>query len=346
MPRQAILDTPHGSIHTPVFMPVGTVASVKGLTTEEVSATGAQIMLSNTYHLHLTPGEQVIKQLGGLHEVMHWQKPILTDSGGFQVFSLGAIRTINEEGVTFKNPKNGSSVMLSPEKVVQIQFDLGSDIIMPLDDVISLSNERERAREAVERTHRWMKRAIVEHARLVAKTGTKPLLFGIAQGGLDKDLRKFSLEFMNSQEVDGIAIGGLSVGEPRLEMHEMLTYLEDLYDTQRPRYLMGIGHPVDVQFAIEHGIDMFDCVLPTRNGRHGTAWIGGDQQIQLRKQMYITDKSVLDPGCDCYTCTTGYSKGYLCHLVRSKELLAGRLLSIHNLRYLQRICESYQLPLQ
>ena len=265
-------------------MPVATRGVVKGLTPAEAKATGAQVLLANTYHLHIQPGEKLVKKLGGLHEFTGWNGPILTDSGGFQVFSLAKVRKITEEGVIFKNLSSGNEVVISPEKSMQIQFDLDSDIIMAFDDLTGLDpSARPRTKEAVERTHRWLARCISEFNRLLnsskgrtLKEGTtlqRPLLFGIVQGGLDKKLRDKSLEFVQSRSVDGVAIGGLAVGESRKEMYDMLKYLASRYDPSKIRYLMGVGEPVDMRLAIENGIDMFDCVLPTRNGRHGSVWI-------------------------------------------------------------------------
>ncbi len=344
--RAGIINLSRTSIRTPVFMPVGTRAAIKGLTPAQVLRTGAQIILANTYHLHLSPGEDVIAAAGGLHRFMNWPKAVLTDSGGFQVFSLSKIRKITDDGVIFNNPKNGDEILLTPEKSIQIQHQLGADIIMAFDDVVGLKHERKRQREAMERTHRWLLRCIKEHQRLLAARPTRavppPKLFGIVQGGLDKKLRAKSLEFVQSLAVDGVAIGGLSVGETRQEMYDMLAFLAERYDVVRPRYLMGVGHPLDLRYAIESGIDMMDCVLPTRNARHGSVWVGEDKQISLRGSIYKRDFSQLDKTCDCCTCSKGYSRAYLNHLIRSGETLGGVLLSIHNLRYLQRICEQYQ----
>ncbi len=340
--RVGTLTLGSSSVRTPLFMPVGTRASVKSLSNEQVLSTGAKIILGNTYHLHLKPGEKIIERAGGLHSFTKWPGLMLTDSGGFQVFSLGKIRKITEKGVEFTDPENGSRIFISPEDSIRIQHDIGADIIMAFDDVVDLANESHRQEEAMERTHRWLKRSIAEHKRLSRKKTNSPKLFGIAQGGLDKKLRKESLSFVQRQDVDGIAIGGLSVGEPRGEMHNMLEYLEPLYDPRKPHYLMGVGHPIDMRFAIEHGIDMFDCVLPTRNARHGTAWIEGDEQVNLKSARFSDSNELLDANCDCYTCATGYKRSYLRHLVRVGEVLGGTLLSIHNLRYLQRICEEYQ----
>ncbi|MDB5160790.1 MAG: Queuine tRNA-ribosyltransferase [Candidatus Saccharibacteria bacterium] len=343
--RSGILNTRRGPVSTPFFMPVATRGAVKGVTVEEVAATGAQVLLSNTYHLHLQPGEALIKKFGGLHEFNRWSGPILTDSGGFQVFSLAHVRKITEEGVKFKDPKTGDMVFISPEISMQIQFSLGSDIIMAFDDLTGLAPDaRGRTEEAVERTHRWLTRCIAEFNRLTKDLSVeqKPLLFGIVQGGLDKKLRAKSLEFVQSQSVDGISIGGLSVGEPREEMHKMLQYLAPLYDPGRPRYLMGVGHPIDFKYAIENGIDMMDCVMPTRNGRHGSVWINGDQTINLRNAAFMEDKQPIEQGCDCYACAQGYSRAFLRHLFKMEDPLSGRLASIHNLRYLHRICEQYR----
>ncbi len=343
--RSGILTTRAGKVRTPLFMPVGTRGAVKSLTPDQVVTTGAQIILGNTYHLHLQPGEEVVRKLGGLHEFTRWKGPILTDSGGFQVFSLGHINKTTEDGVTFKDPKTGDTIFLSPEKSMRIQFALGSDIIMAFDDVVGLDDvSRKREKEAFDRTHRWLERSLKEFQLLTKGMSDeeRPLLFGIAQGGLDKELRKQSLARVQALPVDGIAIGGLSVGETREEMHDMLQYLGPLYDPNRPHYLMGVGDPIDMRVAIENGVDMMDCVLPTRNARHGTAWITGDKKIHLTNARFIEDTNVIDPGCDCTTCMSGYTKGYLRHQFKVGETLAGTLTSIHNIRYLERLCEDYR----
>jgi len=340
------LKTRAGSVKTPFFMPVATRGAVKGLDSPEVKATGAQALLANTYHLHLAPGEKQVKKLGGLHQFARWPGPILTDSGGFQVFSLSHVRKITEEGVTFKDPASGNQVFITPEKSMQIQFDLGSDIIMAFDDLTGLDPNKAKVREAeaVERTHRWLLRCIKEFQKLAKGLSDKerPLLFGIAQGGLNKELRRQSVEHVQSTEVDGLAIGGLSVGEGTKEMHQMLKFLAPLYDPKRVRYLMGVGEPNNLRYAIEHGIDMFDCVLPTRNGRHGSVWVSGDKKLNLKNGSHATDKSPIDKKCDCYTCQQGYTRAYIRHLFKMNDPLAGRLASLHNLRYLQRICEEYR----
>lgn len=341
--RSGFLNTPRGRVNTPFFMPVGTRGAVKGLEPTEVEQGGAQVMLANTYHLHLRPGEKVIKKLGGLHSFSGWQGPILTDSGGFQVFSLAKVRKITEEGVLFKDDSSGTETLITPEKSMQIQIDLDSDIIMAFDDLTGLSKtEKGRTPEAAERTHRWLERCIKEFNRLTKDVKNKPLLFGIVQGGLDKKLRAASLKFVQSITVDGIAIGGLAVGETRAEMYRVLDHLAKQYDSSRPHYLMGIGEPTDMRYAIERGIDMFDCVLPTRGGRHGVAWVKGDKKINLANSHFASDKSVVDRGCDCHTCRSDYSRAYIRHLFKSSDPLAGKLVSIHNLRYLHRLCEEYQ----
>lgn len=344
--RTGNITTRVGNVLTPTFMPDGTRGAVKSLTPEMVMSTGVGVVLANTYHLHLQPGEDVVMKLGGLHKFTNQDLPILTDSGGFQVFSLSHINKITEEGVHFKDPKTGDNVFLSPEKSIQIQFKLGADMMVAFDDVTALDDKgRSRTLEAFERTHRWLGRSIAEFKRLTegVSSDERPLLFGVVQGGLDKKLRKRSLELVQASEVDGIAIGGLSVGESREDMHNMLAYLADLYDDSlRPRFLLGVGDPTDLRFAIEHGIDMLDCVLPTRNARHATAWVTGDKKIHLTNVKFKKDKSVIDDACDCYTCAQGFSKGFLRHQFKVGEPLAGTLVSIHNIRYLQRICEEYR----
>lgn len=344
--RTGLLKTRTASVNTPFFMPVATRGAVKGLEPPEVAATGAEVLLSNTYHMHLAPGEKQVKKLGGLHVFCRWPGPILTDSGGFQVFSLANIRKITEEGVVFKDPASGRETLITPERSMRIQLDLGADIIMAFDDVTGLDPGKDKVREAeaVERTHRWLIRCIAEFKKLTRELSDKerPLLFGIQQGGLDKKLRQKSLQFVQSTEVDGIAVGGLSVGETTKEMHGMLDFLAPLYDPAKIRYLMGVGEPSNMRFAIEHGIDMFDCVLPTRNGRHGTVWISGDKRLNLKNTGHSTDTQPIDKKCDCYACQQGYSRAYLRHLFKVADPLAGRLASIHNLRYLQRICEEYR----
>ncbi len=344
--RSGILKTRAGEVLTPTFMPDGTRGAVKGLTPEQVKSTGVQVVLANTYHLHMQPGEKTIAKLGGLHAFTNQSLPILTDSGGFQVFSLAHISKITEEGVTFKDPATGDAIFLSPEKSIQIQLSLGSDMMVAFDDVTALDEKgRGRTTEAFERTHRWLERSLAEFQRLTKnmKTKERPLLFGVVQGGLDKKLRKRSLEIVQSLEVDGIAIGGLSVGETRAEMHSMLDFLAPLYDdSSRPHFLLGVGEPIDLRHATERGIDMLDCVLPTRNARHGTAWITGDKKIHLTNSQFITDSKPIDPKCDCTTCQAEYSRAFLRQQFKVGDSLAGTLVSIHNIRYLERICERYR----
>lgn len=332
-------------IKTPTFMPDGTRGAVKSLTPEMVQSTGVGVVLANTYHLHLQPGEDVVAELGGLHEFTRQTLPMLTDSGGFQVFSLSHINTITEEGVHFKDPRTGDMNFLSPERSIQIQMKLGADMIVAFDDVVALDEVgRKRTLEAFERTHRWLERSIAEYQRLTKDMPEeqRPLLFGVVQGGLDRDLRKKSLEIVQNSEVGGIAIGGLSVGETREEMHEMLEFLAPLYDdSPRPRFLLGVGDPRDLRKAIECGIDMLDCVIPTRNGRHGSIWTSGDNRINLTNEIHKNATDIIDDICDCYTCRSGYSRGFLRHQFKVGEPLAGTLASIHNIRYLQRICEEY-----
>lgn len=346
--RSAILNTRRMPVVTPTFMPDGTRGVVKSMTPEQVASTGTQVVLANTYHLHLQPGERIVRSLGGLHAFGKWQGPILTDSGGFQVFSLSKLRKITEEGVEFKHPVTGEMRMITPEKSIQIQFDLGADMIVAFDHLAGLgqgSNDK-GVLEAFERTHRWLERCIAEYNRqtIGMTSEQKPILFGVVQGGLDKKLRQKSLHIVQSSSVGGIAIGGLSVGETKSEMYDILEFLADYYDdSARPRFLLGVGDPPDIRFAIEHGIDMLDCVLPTRNARHATVWVNGDKKIHLTNSQFVDDREVIDPGCDCYTCVSGYSKGFLRHQFKVKEPLAGTLCSIHNLRYLQKICESYRV---
>lgn len=327
-------------------MPVATLGAVKGLEPEEVAATGAPVLLANTYHLHLAPGEKQVKKFGGLHTFSRWPGPILTDSGGFQVFSLAHVRKITEDGVIFKDPASGRQVLITPEKSMRIQFDLDADIIMAFDDLTGLDPAKAKVREAeaVARTHRWLERCITEFKKLTKglPEAKRPLLFGIAQGGLDKELRRQSVEFVQSTGVDGLAIGGLSVGESKREMHGMLDYLAPFYDPAKVRYLMGVGQPDNLRFAIERGIDMLDCVLPTRNGRHGSVWLSGDKKLNLNNRSHSTDKGPIDKRCDCQACQQGYSRAFLRHLFKTGDPLAGRLASIHNLRYLQRICATYR----
>jgi len=329
--RAGVLGVRGFEVNTPTFMPDGTRGAVKSLTPEMVKSTGVQVVLANTYHLHLMPGEDTVASLGGIHEFTKQDLPMLTDSGGFQVFSLSHINKITEEGV----------------KSIQIQIKLGADMIVAFDDVVALDQVgRARTLEAFERTHRWLERSIAEFERLTQDIHEeqRPLLFGVVQGGLDKELRRKSLEIVQSLPVGGIAIGGLSVGETREEMHEMMEFLAPLYDdSPRPRFLLGVGDPVDLRKAIECGIDMLDCVLPTRNARHGSVWTSGDKRLNLKSEIHKLSTNVIDDICDCYACKSGFSRGFLRHQFKVGEPLAGTLASIHNIRHLQRICEEYSL---
>lgn len=344
--RAGVLKVRGYEIKTPTFMPDGTRGAVKSLTPEMVQSTGVGVVLANTYHLHLQPGEDVVAELGGLHEFTRQSLPMLTDSGGFQVFSLSHISKITEEGVQFKDPRTGDMNFLSPEKSIQIQMKLSADMIVAFDDVVSLDEQgRKRTEEAFERTHRWLERSIAEYKKLTkgVSESEKPLLFGVVQGGLDKDLRKKSLKIVQNSEVGGIAIGGLSVGETREEMYEMLEFLAPLYDdSARPRFLLGVGDPRDLRKAIECGIDMLDCVIPTRNGRHGSVWTSGDKRINIINEIHSKSRDIIYDICDCYTCVNKFSLGFLRHQFKVGEPLAGTLASIHNIRYLQRICEEYR----
>lgn len=404
--RQGVLHTRRGDVQTPTFMPDGTRGVVKSLLPEQVAAAGVQVVLANTYHLHLQPGEEIVKSLGGVHGFGKWQGPILTDSGGFQVFSLSKLRKITEDGVTFKHPVTGEMRTITPETSIRIQLELGADMIVAFDHLTGLDDKsRKDTLDAFERTHRWLERCIREFKRLTdhMKPEERPILFGVVQGGLDLELRRKSLEIVQNSDVGGIAIGGLSVGETKEEMYKVLELLAPLYDDSgRPRFLLGVGDPPDLRFAVEHGIDMLDCVLPTRNARHATVWVhrpctcsakpgkasltaasrpasavdplrssltvpnvrlaGGtrgndkirlackacgdtgyiDEKIHLTNAKYTEDPEPIMPGCDCYTCVSGYSRGFLRHQFKVGEPLAGSLASIHNLRYLTRICEEYR----
>ncbi len=343
--RKGEFKTRRGIVQTPTFMPDATRGAVKSLTPEQVYGTGVQVVLNNTYHLHLMPGEKIVSLLGGVHGFGNWKGPILTDSGGFQVFSLSKLRKITEEGVTFKHPVTGEMRTITPEKSIQIQLELGSDMIVAFDHLTGLDDEsRKDTLEAFERTHRWLERCIQEFKRLTKDMtqDERPLLFGVVQGGLDLELRKKSLDIVQASDVDGIAIGGLSVGETQAEMFRVLEHLAPHYDPVRPRFLLGVGTPSDLRFAYEHGIDMADCVLPTRNARHATVWTDNDEKIHLTNAKYAEDPTPIQEGCDCYACANGFHKAFLRHQFKVTEPLAGSLASIHNLRYLTRICEGYR----
>lgn len=325
--RLGRLHTPRGIINTPIFMPVGTAATVKAMTPEELKEINAEIILSNTYHLYLRPGHELIKKAGGLHKFMNWDKPILTDSGGFQVFSLGDLRKISEEGVEFRSHIDGSKHFLSPEKATEIQNALGSDIMMAFDECAPYPAEYDYVKKSMERTTRWAKRCKDAHQNPESQA-----LFGIIQGGMYKDLREQSVKELVALDFPGYSVGGLSVGEPKELMNEVLDYTVPLLPADKPRYLMGVGSPDALIDGVIRGIDMFDCVLPTRIARNGTC-MTSEGQVVIKNAKYTEDFSPLDSNCTCYTCQN-YSRAYLRHLYKGKEILSARLLTIHNLHFL------------
>lgn len=323
--RTGVLQTSHGQVETPIFMPVGTKATVKAMLPEELKKIGSQIILGNTYHLHLRPGEKLIQKLGGLHRFMNWNGPILTDSGGFQVFSLSGLRKISEEGVEFKSHLDGRKYFLSPETSMEIQMDLGSDIIMAFDECLKYPSTEKETIASMNMTHRWLERCKKAMSR------EESLLFGIVQGGLEYKTRIQSMEQICSVDLPGYALGGFSVGEPIHLMHELVVEVGHKMPADKPRYLMGVGTPLDLILMVDAGMDMFDCVMPTRVARNGLlyTWQG---KINIKRQEYKEDPEVLDPECGCYTCKH-YSKAYLRHLFLSGEILSARLNTIHNLHF-------------
>ncbi|MCB0379564.1 MAG: tRNA guanosine(34) transglycosylase Tgt, partial [Bdellovibrionales bacterium] len=323
--RAATLQTAHGPVQTPVFMAVGTRATVKAMTNEELADNGCQVVLGNTYHLHLRPGEKTIAKMGGLHKFMNWKGPILTDSGGFQVFSLSKLRKITEEGVQFSSHIDGAKLFISPEKSMEIQMDLGSDIIMAFDECPAYPSTNQQLIESMDLTIRWLKRC-KEHM-----TRKESLLFGIVQGGLEYDLRMQSLEKTLDVELPGYALGGFSVGEPIEMMHKLVSKVAHQMPADKPRYLMGVGTPLDLVLAVDSGIDMFDCVMPTRVARNGTLYTS-QGKLSIKRAEYKEDPSPLDPECGCYTCKN-YTKSYLRHLFMTGEILGSRLNTLHNLHY-------------
>lgn len=325
--RRGRITFSRGSIETPAFMPVGTYGSVKSMTPEEVADTGAEILLGNTFHLMLRPGTDVISAHGDLHDFMRWQKPILTDSGGFQVFSLGDLRKITEQGVHFRSPVNGDKVFMGPEESMAVQRALGSDIVMIFDECTPYPADEGTAAESMRLSLRWAERSKQAHG------DSQSALFGIVQGGMHEALRDESLAGLKKIGFDGYAIGGLSVGEPKEDMLRILTHLADKMPTDKPRYLMGVGRPEDLVEAVCLGVDMFDCVMPTRNARNGHLFVH-EGVIKIRNSRFKDDTSALDPYCDCYTCQN-YSRAYLHHLDRTGEMLGPRLKTIHNLHYYQ-----------
>ena len=330
MARLGQVTTPHSTFETPCFMPVGTQATVKTLSKEEIESTGAGIILGNTYHLWNQPGHKIIERAGGLHKFMNWDRSILTDSGGFQVFSLAKLRDIKEEGVTFSHHKSGAKLFLSPEKAIEIQNSLGSDIMMSFDECPPYPATRKYMIDSVERTIRWAKRGLEAHQRPDVQG-----LFGIVQGGNYQDIREYCAKELTALPFDGYSIGGLSVGEPKSIQNEVLTYTTPLLPEDKPRYLMGVGSPGAILDGVERGIDMFDCVLPTRIARHSAAMTSRGR-LMLKNKEFEEDFTTLDPECDCYTCRY-YTKAYLRHLVKADEILGARLISLHNIHFLQNL---------
>jgi queuine tRNA-ribosyltransferase len=336
--RRGRMTFPRGTIDTPAFMPVGTYGTVKAMRPEQVAETGAQILLGNTFHLMIKPGADIIEEMGGLHEFMHWPGPILTDSGGFQVFSLAKLRKLTEEGVCFRSPKDGAKIMLTPERSMEIQRQLNSDIVMQFDECTPYPIEKNKAQISMELSLRWALRCKTAH-------GDSPnALFGIIQGGMYNDLRSRSLEGLLNIGFDGYAIGGLSVGEPKHLMMEALDHICPQMPDDRPRYLMGVGTPMDLVDGVVRGVDMFDCVMPTRNARNGHLFIEGGI-VKIRNSQYRRDYTPLDPSCDCYTCKN-YTRAYLHHLFRCGELLSSHLNTVHNLHYYQRLMAQLRLAIE
>lgn len=335
--RYGILHTPHGDVEVPMFMPVGTLANVKMLTPEEIKALGAGVILANTYHLALRPGEDIVEKAGGLHKFMNYDGPILTDSGGFQVFSLAKRREITEEGVTFQNHLNGDTLHFTPEKVIEIEEKLGADIIMSLDECVGYPATYEYMKQSVDRTLRWAKRGKDAHK-------TNSALFGIVQGGEFSDLRRYCAENLAKMDFDGYSIGGTSIGEPKDVCIKMIEYSVPYLPFDKPRYLMGVGSLDYILEGIERGIDMFDCVLPTRLARHGSLYTATGR-LNIKKAEYKEDFTPIEEDCDCYTCKH-FTKAYLRHLYVANEALSQRLMSIHNLRFLIRVVEGARKAIQ
>ena len=329
--RLGVLHTPHGDIPTPIYMPVGTQATVKAMTPREMEELGAKIILSNTYHLHLRPGEDIVREAGGLHSFMDWRHPILTDSGGFQVFSLSGLRKITEEGAAFRSHLDGSKHFISPEKSMEIQQALGADIAMAFDVCSPYPCDHKTAEEAMHRTHRWAERCKKYHTR------EDQALFGIVQGAFYEDLRIESAKTLADMDFPGYGIGGLSVGEPKPVMYEMLEKIEPYMPKNKPRYLMGVGTPDCFLEGVLRGVDMFDCVLATRIARNGTVFTRNGRLV-IRNATYARDFEPLEEGCDCYACQQ-FSRAYIRHLIKAEEITGARLASIHNLRFLIRMME-------
>ena len=327
--RAGRINTPHGQVETPAFLPVGTQGTLKGLTFDQVLACGTQLVLANSYHLYLRPGHELVKEAGGLHDFIGWGKAILTDSGGFQVFSLDALRRITDDGVFFKDHKDGKQHYIDPAKSMEVQNALGADIIMAFDDCVKNPATHAEAKAAMERTHVWLDRCIEAHVR-----AHEQALFGIVQGSVYEDLREISANYVTDRNLPGYAIGGVAVGEEREAIEKIVMFTAKFLPKEKPRYLMGIGTPWDIAYAIRCGIDMFDCVSPTRLARHGSAFTP-EGRISLRTSKYMHDLGPLETGCPCYTCKN-HNRAYLHHLVRAKETAGGSLLSIHNISFLIR----------
>ena len=336
--RRGQITFPRGTIQTPAFMPVGTYGTVKAVTTDQVSDSGAEILLGNTFHLMLRPGAERVASLGGLHRMIHWDKPILTDSGGFQVFSLGKMRRITEEGVSFRSPVDGSEVWLDPERSMAVQRQLGSDIVMIFDECTPYPVSYEESRRSMELSLRWAERSLIAH-------GDSPsALFGIVQGSMFLDQRDQSLDALIEMGFDGYAVGGLSVGEPKDEMFKVIRHIAPALPINQPRYVMGVGKPEDLVEGVRRGIDMFDCVMPTRNARNSHLFIDTGI-LKLRNAAHRTDEGPLDETCDCYTCQN-YSRAYLHHLDKCGEILGATLNTIHNLRHYQRLMEGLRTAIE
>ena len=347
--RTGTLTLPHGTVETPVFMPVGTQGTVRALSPMDLKSVGADIVLANTYHLHVRPGEDVVAKLGGLHQFMAWDRPLLTDSGGFQVFSLEGFRRVDDDGVEFQSHLDGGRRTLTPERATEIQWTLGADIAMAFDHVAPGQADEATSRDALERTLRWLERCARKHDELTNRPAADPpsrqTLWPILQGGTHRALREEAVSrVLEMGSWTGLAIGGLSVGEPKAKMYEVLETLGPRLPAPLPRYLMGVGFPEDLVAAVERGVDLFDCVAPTRNGRNGTAFTP-EGQLNIRNAAFRTDARPLDPTCDCEACTT-YSRGYLRHLFVAEELLGLRLLSLHNVRYLIRLAEAMRAAIR
>lgn len=337
-PRRGQISFPRGTIETPAFMPVGTYGTVKAMTPEELEASGAEIILGNTFHLMQRPGTEIIKKHGDLHNFMHWDRPILTDSGGFQVFSLAKMRKITEEGVSFNSPVDGAKIILTPESSMQVQRDLGSDIVMIFDECTPYPATHEQAKTSMELSLRWAERSKKAHE------GNLSALFAIVQGGMHEDLREQSALALVNTGFDGYAIGGLSVGEPKEERNKVLEVTTPLLPDDRPRYLMGVGTPEDIVESVRRGIDMFDCVMPTRNARTGFLFTSRGI-LKIRNSRYKDDLRPVDEACSCYTCQN-YSRSYLRHLDKCKEILSSRLNTIHNLHYYQQLMKDIRLAIE